>query len=392
MPTKKISVKLYELTQVVNFCCRRQHISPGWQASSIQQAAATMVGIHAARLITPYFALRTRVASLQFQEIHDALHTSKFLIKARCMRGTLHLLPHDLFQIAHYSTLRKRLSVCNTLFNKHQMSRNIIDEIASVIIEIVKIRPLATTTITATVMAYLSRNSDEPALHLMPIKIRAVLKELWEQGTLCYVNKSEDFGTEDRHYGLTCNFYPEIIFSEMQFDVADVQLVERYIRCYAPATINDAVWWAGIEKRRVIAALAALGDQVQMINIKGFEENFLIHTDDVDSLNQTKVDCSDWVIFLAHEDPSLKGYYQSRGRYITTNSYPLLFNDIGESRPAIMLNGKVIGVWSFDRRTGQVHTNVFESISKKQMNLINEELRKITKDVANLLSGESGQK
>jgi hypothetical protein len=43
-----------------------------------------------------------------------------------------------------------------------------------------------------------------------------------------------------------------------------------------------------------------------------------------------------WLTLLAYEDPSLKGYYESRFLYVDQKHYRLLFNKIGESRASII--------------------------------------------------------
>lgn len=63
--------------------------------------------------------------------------------------------------------------------------------------------------------------------------------------------------------------------------------------------------------------------------------------------------------FLGHEDPILKAYFETRGRYIDKANYPRLYNQIGEARPAIVANGHIVGVWQWDRRVKAVTTNVF---------------------------------
>jgi hypothetical protein len=374
----------FSLQQIINFCCRKQHLLPGSAAQSITQAATSLVGVHAARLITPYFALRARLPELDYSAIHDALHKEKTLIKARCMRGTLHLLPAPLFFYAHHATLTKRLGVCNALYKKLQMDANVILRTAMIIEEILINGPLSTDAIAALMFDTARRKGilESPTASLAGV--RAVIKYLWEKGTLCYINENKKFGSEQRVYGLLNQTYPRFQLSDMDSERAVKELVRNYIRGYGPATEGDLVWWAGISKTFIRRAIDDLGEQITAVRVAGFDEKFMIMKSDLDLLNNSDVPGEDWVAILAHEDPSLKGYFSSRSRYVAAAHYDLLFNDIGESRPAIMLNGRVVGVWAYDKIIGSISSMFFEPPTAKQLKLIDHELNKVRADSVHL--------
>ena len=65
------------------------------------------------------------------------------------------------------------------------------------------------------------------------------------------------------------------------------------------------------------------------------------------------------ITLLAYEDPSLKGYYESRERYVSDKFYKQLFNSIGESRASIVRNGEVIGIWSWDKKQKKIEKTIF---------------------------------
>jgi hypothetical protein len=174
-------------------------------------------------------------------------------------------------------------------------------------------------------------------------------------------------------------------------DVAECKrkLIYRYLQGYGPATIGDAVWWSGLDATSVRQAFNDLSQDVAEVAIRGFPQRFWVLAKDLDALAAHRSPRTEWATFLAHEDPSLKGYYETRARYIAREHYRRLFNDIGESRPAILLNGTVVGTWSLDRKANTASASLFAPLRKKQETLIRKQLDEIRESVTALCSPRS---
>nr|WP_301549490.1 crosslink repair DNA glycosylase YcaQ family protein [Duganella sp. BJB1802] len=344
-----------------------------------------MVGIHAARLITPYFALRSRLHEVRHEDIHYALHGAKSLIKARCMRGTLHLLPPHLFPHAHNATLSKRLSVCNSMYKKHGISDKVKKAISDTIIRNLQKGPLPSTTIPKLFLNFPLVEGPKKQANLTPAVVRNVVKELWERAIVCYINTDETFGAEQRSYGITKDVYPADFHTDGNEHSALVELLRAYILTYGPVSIGDIVWWSGQDKTRIKRALAEFKQDLQEIKFTEFDESLLIFKDDLEKLMLFDPKYEDWVNILAYEDPSLKGYFTTRARYVNSDHYDLLFNDIGEARPSIMLNGRIVGTWSFNKVSKLTSFQLFSTLPKRQLKIIESEFKKIQANVSQLL-------
>ncbi len=364
------------LSEIANYCYNKQHILISNSADFILHAANTLVGIHAARLITPYFALRARVPNLEHDEIYSSLYEKKTLIKARCMRGTLHLLPENLFNSAHNATLKKRVSICHSLYKKFNLEKDATHEVANIIQKLLHHAPLTSDVLTKNILSNL--HNSQIIRNWTQQEIRAVIKELWELGSLCYINGSKNFGTEERLYGLTENYYPAFNAAITDINDATRNLLESYLRGYGPATLGDMIWWSGLEKGKIQKALFDLQHDIIEFSIKNHKNTFYILKSEFSNFEKFKIHSDDWVAILSHEDPSLKGYHESRSRYIGEEHYNLLFNDIGESRPAIMLNGQVIGIWAHNKTNGDITMSLFTKITGNKLNLIKKNLADIS--------------
>jgi hypothetical protein len=368
----------FDARAAFHFAYDKQFLMPDRSGHDIESVARRMAGIHAARLITPFFALRCRLATLAHRDVHAAAFVEKQLLKARCMRGTLHLLPMRDYQVAHVATLGPRLRVCRGIYRKLALSRLHIRQLTEGVLQSVEYHPLSSREIEAEV------SRRHPRTH--HFAIRAVIKELWERGVLCYLNDDSEFGREKRLYGKTQHSYPEVTEDgQLSTEAAVRDLVDRFFRGYGPATVADAIWWSGLPKRDIERALSSLGSEVCPIALRGTDEIFWLRTDDLDQLHRFKLPTEDWIVFLAHEDPSLKGYFSSRNRYVDMKHYDLLFNPIGESRPSILLNGRIVGTWELDRRTVAAKTSLFTRLPRRLMHFIETERRELSSQLPELL-------
>jgi hypothetical protein len=76
--------------------------------------------------------------------------------------------------------------------------------------------------------------------------ITTAMKELWEAGELCYINKSTHWGKEERYYGYTSSVYPKLHLYHMDIKEAQKKLVHYHIDRFGPVSIKDIAWWSGL--------------------------------------------------------------------------------------------------------------------------------------------------
>ena len=91
-----------------NWILARQGLADGRRLSSAAEIADAALGLHAARLPSPYAIVAARSSD---PAIPGSLFTAPVrasLLTVRCMRKTLHTLPLPLAAAAHTATLRFR--------------------------------------------------------------------------------------------------------------------------------------------------------------------------------------------------------------------------------------------------------------------------------------------
>lgn len=136
-------------------------------------------------------------------------------------------------------------------------------------------------------------------------------------------------------------------------------LTRKYFAGHAPATIDDFIWWSGLSKNDAK---------------KGIEMNstYLCSMQIADRLYWMPIDltCS-LPTETIHLLPAFDEYiisYKNRSDVISPEHYNKIIVSNGIFKPAIVLNGKVIGTWRniTEKKNKAVDVALFEKISDKQ--------------------------
>lgn len=349
---------------IVNeYCLKKHSVLPNTQLNDIEDISRNHLGLHSARIMTPFMTLCSRVNNFKPDNLISDLYVEKKIIKLRCMRTTLHIVPIDMASIFHKATLDIRLSDCKLFFKKNNINDEKIYFFKNILSEFITY-PRTSYEIECEIKKYIDFGDEIFKKNFS----KKLLKYYWEIGFLCYVNTARCWEKEDRKYGLTKLFYPNINFDLYDIDIAKEKLIMEYIKVYGPATLKDIVWWSGISANDIKKILNNNINLIHEIEIDGYIL-YMLETEYPNLINYSPLK-DDWVALLAYEDPALKAYYETRHRYVDSKYYNLLFNQIGEVRASIIYNGKAIGVWEWDKKLKNIKITYFYKVPKKIQQLV----------------------
>jgi len=336
--------------------------------ASIAAVADTTFGLHAARQSSPWVALRSRIPSFEAAHLRALLVAERQLVRIRCMRQTLHILPLPLATTAHRATLHQRLSPCRAKLRALSASERSLRAFSARVRSHVASGPVPYRDLQ--LAAAPSGRARDVAL------ARLSIKWLWEAGELVHVDLSPSLHHEHRAFALTEQFCPTVEFkaNEPEVELAREQLVLHHIRRFGPVAVGDIAWWSGLGPTVVRRAIERLGSDLVSVRVDGIADELFASADSVDGLVASKSVEPSHVALLAHEDPSLKGYFTTRHRYVADDHYALLFNQIGEARASIMVGGVAIGTWSFSRRSGRTSHKLFQPIPRSTEEAVHDRL------------------
>lgn len=353
-----------DLDIINEYIFMKHNIIPGSQKNSIVDVARNHLGLHSARIMTPYTTLCSRLNEYKPDMLTSQLYEEKNLIKMRCMRTTLHMVPMDIASILHMATLDLRLAECKLFYTRNDISIESIEDLEDELVDFVN----------ETKFSYEIENKILERMYFIDDSLKKdcakkTLKYFWEKGLFCYVNTADNWENEERKYAITKIFYPDLDFQQFNIEQAQKLLVYEYIKKFGPATIKDLSWWSGLSIKTIREIINNYQDTIVEFRIKNLESEFYMLATEFEKLEKYKPYDSDWIALLAYEDPSLKGYYESRSRYVNEKYYNLLFNQIGEVRASIMYNGKAIGIWEWDKKYKRINLQYFyipnQQIKKK---------------------------
>lgn len=348
-----------DVNRINEYTLMKHNILPGYQQSCIEDVAKNHLGLHSARIMTPYITLCSRLKDYKPQMLTSQLYEDKKLIKMRCMRTTLHIVPFDIASILHMATLDLRLSDCKLFFRRNAISIEQVEDMEEELINFMNL-PKTSSEIEERIL----EKNKFLQTDLKKECAKKILKYFWEIGTFCYVNVAENWENEERRYAVTKQFYPNIDLKKYDIRKAQELLILEYIRKFGPATIKDLSWWSGLSLKVIRDIIDCNKCSITRFKVNDFEMEFYILSEELQKLEEYKPFDSEWVTLLAYEDPSLKGYYESRYRYVDKKYYNLLFNQIGEVRASILCNGKAIGIWEWDKKNKKIKLEYFFEPSK----------------------------
>ncbi|MBE2187990.1 MAG: winged helix DNA-binding domain-containing protein, partial [Candidatus Kapabacteria bacterium] len=283
---RQVSIPI-NLIRAFNYA--NQHIAPGSEADNVTQVVDSVIGLHSARLPTPFVTLLSRVSDFRPKDLIEDVYVSRKMVKLRCMRRTLHIVNLEMAPVVHQATLRQRLSEFSIVHKLVDLDcRNTIRER---IVDLVSRTPLSSDGIVNEFI----RAKWISAAHDRTRIIKAVLKELWEDGTLCYINASQDWSGEKRKYGCTSHLYPTLVLSSIPEQDAQKQLIEHYIRKFGPVTEGDISWWTGLGKKRVREIVNSLGNRLVSLRVSSFHDTYYIFESSFDVLRNVVWSDEPWV-------------------------------------------------------------------------------------------------
>ncbi|MFE0020350.1 DNA glycosylase AlkZ-like family protein [Amycolatopsis sp. NPDC059021] len=346
-----------EAGELWNWLLRQQGLAAGVKFHSVADVAHAALGLHAARLPSPFATVLARshtptvALSLFTPQVRAEVTT------VRCMRKTLHTLPLPLATAAHAATLHFRerdalRAVTNAGVGLRSVARA-IDAIAALLAD----GPLFHRDIEARLIG--------PKRPLATIRL--ALKLAWERGTLTYVNDTVGWNRERRTFGLTATLYPELD-TTMDRRKATRELVLAYFDRYGPATLKDVMWWSALSRSAVTSAMAESGREWVEVYAPWCDAPMYLYRDRLDAFRAAPAEeRTTGVNFLAHEDVALKAYFESRRRYLGALPARRAFNQIGEVLPTIVAGGQVVGTWAWDEAGHKVTTSLARGYSTPEL-------------------------
>ena len=167
------------------------------------------------------------------------------------------------------------------------------------------------------------------------------IRALCETGRICHKVQ------EKKAYQLCPAFEP------MTEETARTELARRYFTHFGPATIKDAAYFFGTTQTKVKSWLKQFPVTETTLEGKSY-----FYIDEGLPAGEMP-DC----LFLAGFDQLMLGYEKTESLFLPKEHMRDIFNFAGIVRPAILVNGTVVGWWNFKNR--KLKITLFSPADKK---------------------------
>ena len=355
---------------------RRHRLTPGSQAMDVEQAAESMVCLHATDPSTVYLSAWARVDDMTVPEMERALYVDRSLVKHLAMRRTLFVFPRATLSVA-------QAGASNRVADGER--RRLIRDVEKAGLQrngerwLTKAGEQVLTALSDGREATSSELRDEiPALEgsiaygegkswggQVPVGPR-VLTTLSAAGRIVRASNDGGWTTSRPRWTLTTSWLGEEI--ERLPDPDGVAgMVERWLRAFGPGTVADVKWWLGSTITAVKKALAVL-DAVE-VDLDG--QIGYVLPDDVEPTAPVEP----WAALLPPLDPTTMGWFERDwylGRYRGE-----LFDINGNAGPTAWWDGRIVGGWR-QSDAGEVELQLLEAVDKTGRRALDDRATRLT--------------
>lgn len=320
------------------------------ERKSVLDVAKQLVGLHAKRPQTPYLSLYARITDFPPAELDTALYYDRTLLRAHCMRGTVHMLPLSQYRSVLTATKGQLSGMYRRAFDKLEGKH----AIENVVLKLIEARGPMTR----------SEMADSLPMNVEERDLYRIINELCTNGALVKAHVKGSWRSGIYYYELLHRWQPSIPSGETDVLSAQTELVGSYLAAYAPATIKDISWWTGLNQVQVKNALSRVARPFECVHFVSLDCDAFIYSDELVRLERWRPPRDPHVTLL----PSFDAYviaYADRRRYIDSRNYSKVFKGVsGIIEPVILVDGRIVGTWKYSTVEGKLPFELFEEAAR----------------------------
>jgi hypothetical protein len=321
------------------------------ERKSVLDVAERLVGLHAKRPQAPYLSLYARLTDFSPAELDRALYRDRTLLRAHCMRGTVHMLPLSQYRSVLTATKGQLSGMYRRAFDKLEGKHTI----ENAVLKLIEARGPMTR----------SEMADSLPMNVEERDLYRIVNELCTNGALVKANVNGSWRSGIYYYELLHRWQPLIPSGETDVLSAQTELVGSYLAAYAPATIKDISWWTGLNQVQVKNALSRVARPFECVHFESLDCDAFIYSDELVRLERWRPARDPHVTLLPSFDPYVIAY-ADRHRYIDIKNYSKVFKAVsGIIEPVILLDGRIVGTWKYSTKGGELPLELFKTEAKR---------------------------
>ncbi len=327
------------LDQVIAFRLQRHHLAERAPAKELVAVVRDVCGIQAQLGSAARMALWARVQGIAPDDVDRALWEERALAKTWCMRGTVHLIPAA--DVPVYVAALRQSTVAEEMrwMARYGLGSDKVQNMVACIAECLASGPLTRRDLADCVASSLGPEARKWIEHAWG----GVVKQASLQGLVCF---GPDRGQETTFVRQDRWLPGPPRQEDMATGDAGTLLMRGYLHGYGPATWQDFASWTGMPVKDTASIGRRLTDDLVEVSVEG-RPGFLLR-EDLTAV-QTAALGEPAVRLLPSFDPYLLGH-GDRSHLVSDAHYKRVFRKAGWLSPVVLVNGRVAGVWSHERK------------------------------------------
>ncbi len=300
--------------------------------ASAEQVAGDLAGIQAQIHPAAGLALWNRSAGLTYAGYEAMLFESRALVKLWGQRGTLHA-----YASRDWPLVCGMLAGSKSWWGQSAEKAESYDEYAQLVARIAALLE----------EKQIMGRSDLRAAgltaeegHLSPWG--GIFADLVRHGYACHAARDGEGLFASRS-----SWLPELAWDPPAHDEANIAMLRRYLRAYAPATVQDFKYWRGAKSADIQRWWAAVEPDLAVVTVDGVEH--VVLRDDVDDLLAAPDGLSNSVRMLYRFDPFLLAHKDKRW-LVPAAHHKQVFRIAGHIEGVILDRGRAIATWRYVRK------------------------------------------
>lgn len=140
---------------------------------------------------------------------------------------------------------------------------------------------------------------------------------------------------------------PDLAWNPPDSDTANIEVLRRYLRTFAPATVHDFAYWRGVPLEQARRWWAAIEPELAPVQVDGAELAML--RDDLDDLLAPADALRGRVHMLHRFEPLLLGHKEKRW-IVPASHHKQVFRIAGHIEGVVLDGGVAVATWRYTRK------------------------------------------
>ncbi len=318
---------------VHRFRLRRSHLEPRAGRRSLLRVVADVCGVQAQFLPSAELALWARIEGLRRGDMERALWEERTLVRTWTMRGTLHLHTREELPVYVSALGPSRVRADSLWLVKRAGSQRDLERVAEAVVDALATGPMTRAELAPEVVGRVG----EWARPLVESSWGGAVRIACLQGLVCYGpdrDRSVTFARTDRWLGRLPAYTRE---------EAQDALVERYLRAYGPATVQDLWRWANLPMSEARPAWERARPDLVEVDVGGGRRAWA-RREDAGALRRTPPRGWGAARLLGGFDGYLLAH-EDRAHLVAPEHAKMVFRKAGWISQVALARGRVVGTW-----------------------------------------------